>query len=274
MKQNIFLRTLFLALLLLSGSTIRAAVVDTLAVYSEGMKKNVPVVVITPDKPAEACPTVYLLHGHGGNAKAWITIKPELKEIADREGMIFVCPDGNNSWYWDSPVNPAYRYETFVSKELIQYIDTHYPTRADRTGRAITGLSMGGHGAMWLALRHKDMFGAVASMSGGLDIRPFPNNWGMALLLGAEGENQSVWDEHTAINQISRLKNGDLAILFDCGYDDFFFEVNNDFHQKLLKYKIQHDFIVRPGAHNATYWKNSIDYQLLFFKKFFEKGKK
>ncbi len=274
MKQNIFLRTLFLALLLLSGSTIRAAVVDTLAVYSEGMKKNVPVVVITPDKPAEACPTVYLLHGHGGNAKAWITIKPELKEIADREGMIFVCPDGNNSWYWDSPVNPAYRYETFVSKELIQYIDTHYPTRADRTGRAITGLSMGGHGAMWLALRHKDMFGAVASMSGGLDIRPFPNNWGMALLLGAEGENQSVWDEHTAINQISRLKNGDLAILFDCGYDDFFFEVNNDFHKKLLKYKIQHDFIVRPGAHNADYWKNSIDYQLLFFKKFFEKGKK
>lgn len=274
MKQNIFLRTLFLALLLLSGSTIRAAVVDTLAVYSEGMKKNVPVVVITPDKPAEACPTVYLLHGHGGNAKAWITIKPELKEIADREGMIFVCPDGNNSWYWDSPVNPAYRYETFVSKELIQYIDTHYPTRADRTGRAITGLSMGGHGAMWLALRHKDMFGAVASMSGGLDIRPFPNNWGMALLLGAEGENQSVWDEHTAINQISRLKNGDLAILFDCGYDDFFFEVNNDFHKKLLKYKIQHDFIVRPGAHNADYWKNSIDYQLLFFKKFFDKGKK
>ena len=84
MKQNIFLRTLFLALLLLSGSTIRAAVVDTLAVYSEGMKKNVPVVVITPDKPAEACPTVYLLHGHGGNAKAWITIKPELKESPEQ----------------------------------------------------------------------------------------------------------------------------------------------------------------------------------------------
>ena len=274
MKRNKYLKILFATALLFAAGTMRAAVVDTLAVYSDGMKKNVQVVVITPDKPAEACPTVYLLHGHGGNAKAWITIKPELKEIADREGMIFVCPDGNNSWYWDSPVNPAYRYETFVSKELIQYIDTHYPTRADRTGRAITGLSMGGHGAMWLALRHKDMFGAVASMSGGLDIRPFPNNWGMALLLGAEGENQSVWDEHTAINQISRLKNGDLAILFDCGYDDFFFEVNNDFHKKLLKYKIQHDFIVRPGAHNADYWKNSIDYQLLFFVKFFEKGKK
>lgn len=274
MKRNKYLKTLFATVLLFAASTIRAAVVDTLAVYSDGMKKNVQVVVITPEKAVASCPTVYLLHGHGGNAKAWITIKPELKEIADREGLIFVCPDGANSWYWDSPKDPSSRYETFVSKELIAYVDSHYATRADRTGRAITGLSMGGHGAMWLAMRHKDKFGAVASMSGGLDIRPFPNNWGMSLLLGAEGENQTVWDEHTAINQISKLKNGDLAILFDCGYDDFFFEVNNDFHQKLLKYKIQHDFIVRPGAHNATYWKNSIDYQLLFFVKFFEKGKK
>lgn len=274
MKRNKYLKTLFATVLLFAASTIRAAVVDTLAVYSDGMKKNIQVVVIAPEKTNAPCPTVYLLHGHGGDAKTWISMKPELKAISDREGLIFVCPDGQNSWYWDSPKDPSSRYETFVSSELLRYVDSHYPTRADRMGRAITGLSMGGHGAMWLAMRHKDKFGAVASMSGGLDIRPFPNNWGMSLLLGAEGENQTVWDEHTAINQISKLKNADLAILFDCGYDDFFFEVNNDFHQKLLKYKIQHDFIVRPGAHNATYWKNSIDYQLLFFVKFFEKGKK
>lgn len=274
MKRNSCLKTLFLTVLLLAGGTLRAAIVDTLAVYSDGMKKNVQVVVITPEKTATACPTVYLLHGHGGNAKSWITIKPELKAIADREGLIFVCPDGQNSWYWDSPKNPGSRYETFITKELIPYIDARYQTVADRSARAITGMSMGGHGAMWLALRHKDTFGAVASTSGGLDIRPFPNNWGMSTLLGNEGENQTVWNEHTAINQISRLKNGDLAILIDCGYDDFFFEVNHDFHQKLLKYKIQHDFIVRPGAHNIDYWKNSIDYQLLFFKKFFEQGKK
>lgn len=249
---------------------LRAAVVDTLAVYSDGMKKNVQVVVIAPDKKETPRPVVYLLHGHGGNAKTWITIKPELKEIADRDGLIFVCPDGKNSWYWDSPVNPAYRYETFVSDELIRYIDAHYPTRADRSARAITGLSMGGHGAMWLAMRHKELFGAVASMSGGVDIRPFPNNWGMSLLLGPESENRQVWNEHTVINQISRLKNGDLAILFDCGYSDFFFEVNNDFHKKLLTYKIDHDFIVRPGGHDAAYWTNSLDFQLLFFKNFFD----
>ena len=256
-------------------SSIYAAQVDTLLIRSERMKKEIKTVLIVPDVGnTRACPTVYLLHGFGGNYKTWLQIKPGLPQIADEMGCIFVCPDGAGSWYWDSPRNPDMQYETFISSELVRFIDTRCNTIKERTGRAITGLSMGGHGAMWNALRHPDVFGAAGSTSGGVDIRPFPNNWGMALLLGAEGENQSVWDEHTAINQISRLKNGDLAILFDCGYDDFFFEVNNDFHKKLLKYKIQHDFIVRPGAHNADYWKNSIDYQLLFFKKFFEKGKK
>ena len=89
--------------------------------------------------------------------------------------------------------------------------------------------------------------------------------------VGKESENEEVGNNHTVINQVDRLQNGDLALIFDCGYSDFFFEVNNDFHKKLLKYKIDHDFIVRPGAHNGEYWSNSIDYQILFFKKFFDK---
>lgn len=65
---------------------------------------------------------------------------------------------------------------------------------------------MGGHGAMWLSFRHKDVFGAAGSTSGGVDIRPFPNNWNMSDWLGKESENQEIWDNHTAINQIDRLK--------------------------------------------------------------------
>ena len=131
--------------------------------------------------------------------------------------------------------------------------------------------SMGGHGAMWISFRHKDMFGAAGSTSGGVDIRPFPNNWEMSMQLGKEADNREVWENHTVINQIDHLKNGDLAIIVDCGYKDFFFEVNNKFHEKLLEYKIDHDFIVRPGAHTGEYWKNSIDYQILFFKNFFNR---
>ena len=260
---------------LLAACTSQAAVVDTLKVQSPSMNNKLEVLVVTPEKKSSnPLPVVYLLHGYSGNARSWLEINPDIKKIADRDQMIIVCPDGKNSWYWDSPKNPSSRFETFVSKELIEYVDSHYPTIKNKKGRAITGLSMGGHGAMFLAFRHKDTYGAVGSTSGGVDIRPFPNNWEMAKQIGNESENRELWETHTAINEIDRLANGDLAIIFDCGYSDFFFEVNNLFHQKLLKYKIDHDFYVRPGAHNGEYWKNSIVYQLLFFKNFFDKNKK
>ena len=270
-------KLLLIALLLVWVAPSFAAKVDTLLIKSPSMNKDVQVVVVTPDaalgKKAVACPTIYLLHGYGGNAKTWIDIKPNLPQIADEKGIIFVCPDGKNSWHLDRPLNPSYRYETFISSELVKYIDEHYKTIADRKGRAITGLSMGGHGAMWNAIRHKDTFGAGGSTSGGMDIRPFPKNWDMSKQLGEYESNKEVWDNHTVINQLDRLKDGSLAIIIDCGADDFFLQVNKAAHEALLKRGIGHDFIIRPGAHNPRYWNNAIDYQVLFFKKFFNKSK-
>ena len=253
---------------------LQAAQVDTLMVRSESMNKDIKIVAIRPDKAVkgERCPVIYLLHGYGGHAKTWIQIRPDLPEIADRDGIIFICPDGNrNSWYWDSPVVKESRYETFISKELINYVDTHFTTIADRSKRAITGLSMGGHGAMWNAIHHRDVFGAAGSTSGGLDIRPFPGNWDMKKYIGERDENLEIWNNHTVINQLDRLKDGDLAIIIDCGVDDFFLAVNKAVHERLLSQKIAHDFILRPGGHTGEYWKNSIGYQIKYFKKFFEK---
>ena len=130
---------------------------------------------------------------------------------------------------------------------------------------------MGGHGAMWNAIRNQDVFGAAGSTSGGLDIRPFPNNWGMKKYIGERDRNLDALNNHTVINLLDRLKNGDLAIIIDCGVSDFFYGVNKAVHERLLQLKIGHDFIARPGGHNDTYWNNSIDYQIKFFKKYFEK---
>ncbi|ADV44961.1 esterase [Bacteroides helcogenes P 36-108] len=260
-------------LLCLYMVTIQAARVDTVMVKSPSMNKEVKVVYILPDKAVdkEACPVVYLLHGYGGNARSWILLKPELSQIADEKGIIFVCPDGKNSWYWDSPKNHSYRYETFISSELVKYTDSHYSTISDRQARAISGLSMGGHGALWNAIRHKEVFGAVGSMSGGVDIRPFPKNWEMSKQLGEYDTERSVWNAHTVVNQLDKIENGDLAIIVDCGEVDFFLEVNRDLHKRLLERKIDHDFITRPGGHTGEYWNNSIDYHILFFDKFFDK---
>lgn len=266
-------RKIFLMLLLTISCGLYAAKIDTLMVNSPSMNKEVEVVVVAPDialgKDAQNCPAIYLLHGYGGNAHTWLGIKSNLKEIADEKGVFFVCPDGKNSWYWDSPKDPSFRYETFVSTELVQFIDSNYRTVSDRKGRAITGLSMGGHGGLWISIRHKDTFGAGGSTSGGVDIRPFPMNWNMNKQLGEYAANKRVWDEHTVINQLDKLSNGDLTIIIDCGMGDFFLSVNEELHRRLLGRGIDHDFILRPGVHNNAYWKNSIDYQILFFHKFF-----
>lgn len=157
-----------------------------------------------------------------------LRLNPICLRLPDEKGIIFVCPDGSTSWYWDSPKDPSFRYETFVSSELVKYIDGHYKTITDRKGRAITGLSMGGHDGLWTATCHKDTFGACGSTSGGVDIRPFPKNWDMAKRLGDYESNKEIWDTHTVINQIDKIQNGDLAIIFDCGEADFFIQVNKD----------------------------------------------
>ena len=254
---------------------IQAQSVDTIGVRSESMNKDIQTVVVVPDayyyNLNEKFPVIYLLHGYGGDAKTWIGIKPNLLQVANERNVIFVCPDGENSWYWDSPVNPECRFETFVSKELVAYVDTNYRTIASPSGRAITGLSMGGHGGLWLSIRHSDVFGAGGSMSGGLDIRPFPDNWDMKKQLGEYAQNQERWDRHTVINALEKLHNNEIAIIIDCGFKDFFYEVNKNVHEKLLQRGINHEFIIRPGEHNSKYWNNAIDDQVMFFRKFFDK---
>lgn len=269
------IKKLFIAVFALIAATgAQAAKVDTVAIATKYIATPEKVVVITPDAaiPGETFPTVYLLNGYGGNHKAWLGTRPDLPTLADRYGMVMVLPDGRDSWYWDSPKMPDMQMESFFVKDLVPYIDAHYPTRRDAAHRAITGLSMGGQGAMWLAMRHSDIWGNAGSMSGGLDIRPFPDRWKMKNSLGAMEENPDVWEKHAVINLIPTLQPGQLNITFDCGIDDFFAEVNDNFHRELVKAKIPHDYTVRPGGHSQAYWRNSILYHLLFFNEAFNKA--
>ena len=76
--------------------------------------------------------------------------------------------------------------------------------------------------------------------------------------LGERDERPERWNAHTVIEQVDSLKNGELALIFDCGYEDFFYQVNLNLHDKLLKLGVGHDFQVRPRAHNAAYWSVSL----------------
>jgi S-formylglutathione hydrolase FrmB len=217
-------------------------------------------------------PVVYLLHGYSGNYAEWVKNAPQIKQLADLYHMLLVCPDGNfASWYIDSPVDSKSKYETYTGTELVNWIDAHYKTIKNRTGRAITGYSMGGHGALYLSFKHQDIFGAAGSMSGGVDIRPFPNNWKMADILESYAEKPKNWEDNTVINMVNLLTPNKLALIIDCGTEDFFYKVNVNLHDLLVLRNIPHDFISRPGAHNFAYWSNSIKYELLFFHEYFAK---
>ena len=262
--------TLFLVLLFFSA---QAAQVDTIQVFSASMNKNIKTCVIVPDnykKSKKKFPVVYLLHGYSGNYATWVKSFKEVSQQVDRYGFIAIGVDGNySSWYFNSPIDPTFKYETYIIDELVPFIDKKYKTIASREGRAISGLSMGGHGALYLSLKHQDVFGAAGSMSGGVDIRPFSEKWNIKKRLGAINDFPDNWEKNTVVNLIELNQNNNLKLIIDCGVDDFFIDVNRELHQKMLALKIDHDYIERPGKHNIDYWENSLKFQLLFFYNFF-----
>lgn len=243
------------------------------------MDKTVQVSLVMPDSydtSKKKYPVVYLLHGYGNNHSSWPKF---VKTLVDDHQIIAVCPDAaRDSWYFDSPMRKDYRYETFFTKELIGFIDAQYRTESRREKRAIAGASMGGHGALYLAMRNKDLYGAVASMSGGLDIRPFHRKYKIATHLGAIDKSKELFDEHSCITNIKHIKTGDLAINIDCGTEDFFIEVNRSFSAELKKQGIEHNYLERTGSHGWKFWRDSIVIHMEFLDEFFsqeetEKGK-
>jgi S-formylglutathione hydrolase FrmB len=254
-----------------------AAKVDTVLTYSTVMHKSIKAVIIKPEhySTREKLPALYLLHGYSGNYADWVTKAPVIRQLADTYHMLIICPDGNfASWYIDSPNNPASQYDSYITKELLPYVDQHYATIANRAGRAITGLSMGGHGAMYLAFKHPELFGAAGSMSGGVDLWPFASSFGVDQVLGKQGDFPERWREYSIINLADQVNPQAFALIIDCGHEDFMYEINMKLHEKLLDKKIPHDFIIRPGAHTWEYWGNSIQYQSLFFDEYFKRNKK
>lgn len=222
--------------------------------------------------PDKKYPVVYMLNGWGGDEKSWLKFnEPRLDSLATVYDMIFVLPDGRNSWYWDAPIDSTLKMETFLVNELVPYIDANYCTIADAKHRAITGLSMGGHGSLFLAMRHSDIWGSCGSMSGGVNINKtkWAKSWKMALRLGSQAQYPERWKNHTVITLVKNLKPGQLNITFDCGVDDFFIGVNRELHEEMLKYGIPHDYSERPGKHSHAYWKNSIRYHLQYFNDIF-----
>lgn len=250
--------------------------VDTITVHSAAMNKDIKSIVILPasyqaDNSARFA-SVYLLHGFDGTYKDWLAHKPDLTAQADELGLIIICPDGQDSWYFDSPVDKKMRFETYIGSELVNAIDSLYRTRDDRRFRAITGLSMGGHGAFWVGVRHPDTFSGIGSMSGGLDITLHPRSWKIPDRLGPFAANQARWKDHSAIGLVPKIGKGQFDIIIDCGISDIMIKDNEAMHKALVAAGIDHDYISRLGNHSWKYWCKAVELQLDFFHNAFKRA--
>ncbi|WP_156286403.1 alpha/beta hydrolase [Oceanivirga salmonicida] len=238
-------------------------------VYSKSMKKKIPVTVVLPDKynQNERYSIIYALHGWSGSNRNYVE-KVNIGKLADQYNVMYVFPDGGyDSWYIDSKIAKNSKYETFIGKELVKYIDENYSTYNNYKQRAITGLSMGGFGAFYISINNPKTFGAIGSMSGGFDVERFKLNWGIQKYIGNDFENYNIK------NLATKLIFSGSKIIFDCGISDFFIETNRELHNELIKLNIAHDYIERDGTHSWVYWTNSIKYQTLFFVNNFESNK-
>ncbi len=223
--------------------------------------------------PCRRWPVVYMLHGYGANyTRYWDMFSQAgktLDTLADRYGLILVTPDGNRaSWYLDAPADVPdaqnWQYETLITQVAIREVDNRYRTWSEPAGRGITGISMGGHGAMYLAARHPELFGACTSLSGVFKLTDTTNPRELAKRLGSLEENRLRWIEHNVLTQAEKFVGQSTAILFDCGWDDPFIADNRELHFKLMMLHVPHDYIERPGSHRPAYWTNALAYHLQF----------
>lgn len=276
-------RIVFVCIALLYGNVILtfAATVDTLQIPSVAMNKTYKAAVVLPNGYAKSkvkYPVLYLLHGAYGHFSDWLSNTPDkntVKNLADQYNLIIVMPEGETfSFYLDSPVNKGSQFETYITAEVIQKIDKTYRTINEKKGRVIAGLSMGGHGALYLSAKHPDLFCAAGSMSGAVDMGTMlgrvPNDQVIKLMqtvFGDQSNNPELYIKNAVMGMIGTIKANKLALIIDCGVDDFLIEPNREFHRRLVYEKVPHDYIERPGAHTWEYWENALPYQVLFFSK-------
>ena len=234
--------------------------VATVEVPSASMGKSVPVTVILPwgehlkNDPAKRFPVVYLLHGAGDSHLH--ARHPLFRRLAMEHKVMVVCPSGTRTWWLDSPVDPKFRYETFVTKELLPWIDAHYPTVADRDHRFLTGNSMGGHGSFYLAMRHPDLFGAAAAIFGGFDLWAWRDSgrWELRERLGDPAEHPEYWKDNSVIRLAQSLGPGTLRLMMAVGSDDIFIGPNRELHRILLENRVQHTYVEEIGTHCQEFW--------------------
>jgi S-formylglutathione hydrolase FrmB len=271
------MRGLFVPLLLFFSSfAFGQGRIDCSALQSKTLHRAVRYCVMLPagyeKDGGKKYPVLYFLHGLGENEQTllnsggWGLIE-DLRQQHKVRDFLMVAPEGRGSFFINS-ADGRERYSDFFLSEFLPYIETHYRIIRDRKHRGVTGLSMGGYGALRLAFAHPELFGSVSAQSPAL-ITESPQQLDadargagpMGRLLGGvfgNPVNVTHWQQNNPFDlaRKNQIQIKTQAIYINCGQeDDFGFEDGAvRMHKLLLAESVKHEFHLYPGGHNADYF--------------------
>jgi enterochelin esterase-like enzyme len=278
------MKKIIVFVLLLSGVFVYAQtgkVFDNLSMKSEILKMDRKYAIYLPpgyETSERSYPVLYLLHGGGDDQTGWVQFG-EVSHIADKaiqEGtataMIIVMPDANTGTRgYTNDVKNEWRYEDFFFEELMPFVEKTYRIRTEKRYRAVAGLSMGGGGTLYYALHHPELFSSACPLSaaaGPLNPEDMQRYMERFKTTGATQQQIDDWyKKYSALELIKNMPDDQKKAVrwyIDCGDDDFLYEGNALIHIEMRKKEIPHEFRIRDGAHNWTYWRNSLPAVLSF----------
>lgn len=244
----------------------------------DSKKVNYPVkysIYLPPDydNSQKHYPVLYLLHGYSDDETGWIQFG-EADIVANRgiangdfPPCIIVMPDGKVTWYANS-YDGKDPWEDMFMDEFMPFIEREYRVRSKKEFRAIAGLSMGGNGALLLAMRHPDVFSSCVAMSAGtftdeemLANDGYDNYFKNIYGPRQEGKLSEYWKSYSPLHLLESVDPAKLKSVryyIDCGDDDFLYKGNSALHVKMRDLGIPHEYRVRNGGHEWSYWRSGL----------------
>jgi len=286
---------LLLSFALAAGSAFAQSRIDCSALNSTILKRPVHYCVFLPSgydaavaqHPATRYPVLYFLHGLGDNEQTlfnsggW-TLLDDLRKQHKMGDFLIVAPEGRRSFYVNS-ADGSVRYSDFFLQEFIPAIEHKYRIRPGRSGRAISGISMGGYGALRFGFAHPELFSAVSAQSAAI-ITESPQQLDTASQTGVpilavlgpvfgKPIDARHWNENNPLLLAKKNAVGlkRMAIYFNCGQDDNYgFEKGAaELHNELLREHVAHEYHAYPGDHSLTYFLSHFDEVMEFHSKAF-----
>jgi len=286
--KKLFLYLFVFSFPLLTNAQSTSKIFENLSVKSKLLNRNIDYAIYLPpdyNYSERTYPVLYLLHGGGDDHTAWVQ-SGEVQLIADEAincgkatPMIIVMPNSKpgKSRYFNG-YKGEWPYEDFFFQEFIPFIESTYRVKAEKRYRAVSGLSMGGRSAFVYAFHHPEVFSSCCPLSPGAGALEYdkarefygPRGFNEA----SDKEIQEYDSNHSILRLVEKLpekqKNA-VRFYLDCGDDDGLSVENCAVHMAMMKNKIPHEFRIRDGNHNWTYWREGLKDVLAFVTESFHK---